>query len=248
MLHFSLKLFIAISFVGMFFIAPATAKEQPIKFSHKLHVGQNGVACQYCHIYARRSYSSGVPSVTTCVGCHGTQEQPVVAPESEEVNKMRAYWAKQEPIPWVKLHDVPDFVRFPHKKHINADSNRIVASAGTQCDEANDPRSWECRIKLFKAGGDTRCTACHGKIQEMEVIQTGGGLFGGVDKDFGGMGWCLTCHLAVKGTNARKAALSTLDGWFHAKQMDIDREKMIGLKNEKGYHNPNLTDCFTCHY
>ena len=84
--------------------------EQPIAFSHKLHTVQNGVPCQYCLLYARRSFSSGVPPVSTCIGCHGPNERKLVKPNSLEVKKIRDYWAKGEPIPWVKVHDIPDFV------------------------------------------------------------------------------------------------------------------------------------------
>ena len=49
---------------------PGLAPEQPIAFSHKVHAGENEIPCQYCHIYARRSISAGVPSVNKCVGCH----------------------------------------------------------------------------------------------------------------------------------------------------------------------------------
>lgn len=219
----------------------AMAKEQPIAFSHELHATQNQIPCQYCHLYARRSFSSGVPPVSTCVGCHGTKTAPLIKPESAEVNKMRDYWEKQEPIPWVKVHDVPDFVRFPHKVHINADANRLNEGAESTCDEATAPRSLACKVKYFKQGGDDRCTACHGKVKNMPVVVK-------VDQDFGEMGWCLRCHLQVKGATAQKTALSTLGGWFHAKEEDEKREQMIGLKNAKGYHNPVLTDCFTCHY
>ena len=89
-------------------------KEQPIAFSHKLHVGQNGIACQYCHLYARRSHSSGIPPVSTCVGCHGPHGQELVQADHPEVDKMRDLWAQEKSIPWIKLHDIPDFVRFPH--------------------------------------------------------------------------------------------------------------------------------------
>ena len=58
----------------------APERNQPIAFSHQLHVSQNGIACQYCHLYARRSYASGVPPVSTCVGCHGTKEMKLVHP------------------------------------------------------------------------------------------------------------------------------------------------------------------------
>ena len=95
--------FIIISF------SEALAK-QPIAFSHKLHTVQNGIPCQYCHLYARRSFSSGVPPVSTCIGCHGPQEQKLVKPDSSEVKKLREYWSNGMPIPWVKVHDIPDFV------------------------------------------------------------------------------------------------------------------------------------------
>ena len=217
------------------------AEEQPIAFSHKLHTVQNGIPCQYCHLYARRSFSSGVPPVSTCIGCHGPQEQKLVKPESEEVNKMRNFWANGEPIPWVKIHDIPDFVRFPHKEHINANSNRFIEGAGSGCDAENTPRSLECKLALFRTGGDERCLSCHGDLRQMDVVKQ-------VDDNFGKMGWCMECHLQVKGAKERKRTGSTLEGWYHAKEMDAKREVAIGLINEKGYHNPNMMDCYTCHY
>lgn len=235
---------LATSFVALFFLTSGSfimAEEQPIAFSHDAHATQNQIPCQYCHIYARRSFSSGVPPVSICLGCHGTKEAPLILPESVEVNKMRDYWAKQEPIPWVKIHDIPDFVRFPHMKHINADSERFKEGAEKGCDETSDERSLACKVKYFKQGGDDRCMACHGGIKTMEVAQV-------VDSNFGEMGWCLQCHLEVKGAVARKRALNTLQGWFNAKEQDEKREKLIGLENAKGYHNPVLTDCYSCHY
>lgn len=226
---------------GMLGFFEATAKEQPIAFSHELHADQNQIPCQYCHLYARRSFSSGAPPVSTCIGCHGTNAAPLVKPESAEVNKMRDYWEKEEPIPWVKVHDIPDFVRFPHKVHINADSSRLKNELADTCDETNSPRSLACRVKYFKQGGDNRCVACHGNVKSMPVIVQ-------VDENFGKMGWCLQCHLEVKGAVAQKRAISTMGGWFNAKEQNEVREKLIQLKNAKGYHNPVLTDCYTCHY
>ena len=52
----------------------------------------------------------------------------------------------------------------------------------------------------------------------------------------------------VKGAKERKRTGNTLAGWFHAKEIDIKREAVIGLVNEKGFHNPNTLDCLTCHY
>ena len=154
---------------------------------------------------------------------------------------MRDFWSKKEPIPWVKIHDVPDFVRFPHKEHINADSNRLLDDAGGGCDTENASRSLECKLALFRTGGDERCLACHGDIRQMDVIQQ-------VDKNFGTMGWCMECHLQVKGAKERKRTGNTMAGWYHAKEMNAKREATIGLVNDKGYHNPNMLDCYTCHY
>ena len=228
-------------FIFLAVVPIAAAEEQPIAFSHEIHATQDQIPCQYCHIYARRSFSSGVPPVSICLGCHGTKEAPLIFPESVEVNKMRDYWSKKEPIPWVKIHDLPDYVRFPHKKHITADAERFKPGAEDSCDEATDARSLACKVKAFKQGGDVRCTACHGDIKTMPVIQV-------VDNDFGEMGWCLKCHLQVKGVAERKTALNTLGGWFNAKEQEATRATMIDLKNKKLYHNPVLTDCYTCHY
>ena len=89
---------------------------QPLEFSHKIHAGDNGVPCQYCHIYARRSTAAGVPSVNKCVNCHKQMIR-----EEPEIVKLFEYWESKEPIPWVKVHDLPDFVYFPHKRHILAE-------------------------------------------------------------------------------------------------------------------------------
>jgi len=218
-----------------------SAEQQPIAFSHNLHASKNGIPCQYCHLYARRSFSSGVPPVSTCVGCHGSKEMKLIKPESVEVNKMRDYWHNRKPIPWVKIHDIPDFVRFPHKAHINADSKRFIDDAGAGCDMEKAPRTLECKLAQFRIGGDERCLACHGDVRQMnEIVE--------VDDNFGKMGWCMECHLQVKGAKERKRTGSTMSGWLNAKEMEAKREISIGLVNDKGFHNPNILDCYTCHY
>ena len=119
--HLSKILGLAVMFFTVFFIPPSFAEEieQPIAFSHKTHAGVNKIACEFCHIYARRSINSGVPPVRTCMGCHnviaGTQPE-----QQAEIKKVKEYWAKNEPIPWRKIHDNPDFVYFSHKRHVKA--------------------------------------------------------------------------------------------------------------------------------
>lgn len=121
-------------------LAKIPAGPQPIKFSHKVHAGVNQIPCQYCHIYARRSQVSGVPPVAICAGCH-----QFVATGLSEVKKVMDYWNKKEPIPWVKIHDVPDFVRFIHSSHVNA------------------------KNKTFPTG--VTCQTCHGPVETLDVVK-----------------------------------------------------------------------------
>ncbi len=91
------------------------APTQPIPFSHKLHAGDKQIPCQYCHSSARRSSSAGIPSTNTCMGCHRN-----VVSDRPNIQKITEAYMKNEPIEWVKVHDLPDYVRFPHKRHVAA--------------------------------------------------------------------------------------------------------------------------------
>ncbi len=94
-------------------VADPTA--QPIAFSHAHHVTEIGIDCQFCHAYARRGPIAGIPSVRRCAGCHET-----VLSEEPEILKVLEYFENEEPIPWVRVHDLPDHVRFTHKSHVRA--------------------------------------------------------------------------------------------------------------------------------
>ncbi len=96
---------------------------QPIEFSHKTHIEKGGVPCEFCHIYARRSINSGAPAMASCFGCHrvipGSDEDPQKAIKNQDaIKKLLEFQPKGESIPWKKIHDVPDFVHFSHKRHI----------------------------------------------------------------------------------------------------------------------------------
>lgn len=101
--------------------------EQPIKFSHKLHAGTNGIDCNYCHNSATYSKSAGIPSPNLCMNCHTyIQEGPEYG--KEEIGKIYAaldfdpvtktYGPNQKPIKWVKVHNLPDHVYFNHSQHV----------------------------------------------------------------------------------------------------------------------------------
>jgi hypothetical protein len=98
----------------------AGGAEQPIAFPHDLHAGTNQIPCLYCHSTADRSVDAGMPSVQTCAGCHIPGGVPLVRADRPEVQKLVAYWERKEPIPWVRVYDLPDHVHFPHMRHVNA--------------------------------------------------------------------------------------------------------------------------------
>ncbi len=94
-------------------------RTQPIAFPHNIHAGQDQIDCQFCHFSAERSVDAGIPPVATCWGCHqnilGTVER-----QQAEIQRVRGYWERQEPIPWVRIYKVADHVHFPHMRHIAA--------------------------------------------------------------------------------------------------------------------------------
>ena len=91
----------------------SNSSTQPIAFSHELHVTTLDLDCQMCHVYARRGPIAGIPSVETCAGCH---EQAVS--DRPEIRKILEFWEEELPIPWIRVHDLPDYVRFSHKRHL----------------------------------------------------------------------------------------------------------------------------------
>jgi mono/diheme cytochrome c family protein len=123
--------------------------EQPIKFSHKLHAGDNEIACQYCHSSVEKSRHAGIPSVNICMNCHkGIQSGPQY--KEKEIAKIYAAAgfdpkkgtyddSKQNPLKWIKVHNLPDHVYFNHSQHV------VV--------------------------GKIECTTCHGNVKEMTVAE-----------------------------------------------------------------------------
>lgn len=89
--------------------------EQPIPFSHKLHAGQYKIPCGYCHSSAEKAQFSAVPGLETCMNCHN-----VVKPESPHIKKITNAYKSGQPIRWVKVHVLPDFVHFNHRAHVSA--------------------------------------------------------------------------------------------------------------------------------
>ena len=90
------------------------AKKQPVPFSHKHHVTGVGIDCRYCHTTVEESSFANVPPVETCMTCHSQiwTESPLLEP-------IRESYRTGNPIEWVRIHDLPDFVYFDHSIHIH---------------------------------------------------------------------------------------------------------------------------------
>jgi cytochrome c2 len=121
--------------------------EQPIKFSHKLHAGDNQINCLYCHHTAEKSKHAGIPSANVCMNCHkAVQQGPVYG--ADEIKKIYAsldydaasqkYGPNQKPIEWVRVHNLPDLAYFNHAQHVKV--------------------------------GKIACQTCHGPVEEMDEV------------------------------------------------------------------------------
>ncbi len=87
---------------------------QPVPFSHAIHVDQLGLDCRYCHTYVDRSGHSNIPTAATCMNCH-TQ----IGKEKPDLEPVRRCYESGEPIPWIRIHQLPDYVYFNHSAHVN---------------------------------------------------------------------------------------------------------------------------------
>jgi len=89
------------------------APKQPIPFSHKLHAGTNKIPCLYCHSNAERSRYATVPALGVCMNCH-----TVVRTDRPAIQTLTQFYQANKPVPWVRVHRVPDYVYFSHQWHI----------------------------------------------------------------------------------------------------------------------------------
>ena len=89
-------------------------REQPVPFSHKHHVADDGIDCRYCHTSVEDSSFAGIPSTQICMNCHSQlyADSPMLAP-------VRNSYTSGEPLRWARVNNLPDYVYFDHSIHIN---------------------------------------------------------------------------------------------------------------------------------
>jgi hypothetical protein len=142
---------------------------QPIKFPHPVHVQKLGMNCVYCHYSANKSPDPGLPAVGTCMGCHASvgPDRPAsdLGPKrhSDEIAKLWQYadvkalmtsglGPNAKPIPWIRIHKVPEYVHFPHMRHVNA---------GVTCQTCHGQIQKMSQVYQFASLNMGWCVSCH---------------------------------------------------------------------------------------
>jgi len=134
----------AIAIVWYFFSPKFTdvgyQPSQPVPYSHKLHAGELGIDCRYCHIGVEETAHAQVPPTQVCMNCH-THIKGASYDEELGVNPklapVMASWENDLPVAWKRVHKIPDYAFFDHSRHVN------------------------------KGVG---CVSCHGRVDQMEVV------------------------------------------------------------------------------
>lgn len=149
---------------------------QPIHYSHRIHAGSNGINCKYCHSAARVSKNAGIPSLNVCMNCHKNISEvsdTTATPEHSkafydgEIQKLytavgwdvatQKYTGKTQPVKWVRIHNLPDFVYFNHSQHVTV--------AGVECQTCHGPvQTYEVQ-KQFAPLTMGWCINCHRKTE-----------------------------------------------------------------------------------
>lgn len=142
---------------------------QPIAFSHRLHAGELAIDCLYCHYGAERSRHAGIPAASVCMNCHRTVKAPWATVQAEaaaaktekreprnvvspELQKLQDAVDRNVPIAWVRVHQMPDFVAFDHRPHVNG---------GVGCDACHGPVRTMERVRQFSDLSMGWCLDCH---------------------------------------------------------------------------------------
>jgi len=86
---------------------------QPVAFDHRHHVADDAIDCRYCHQGAEKAASAGIPATALCMNCHAQ-----IWNKSPKLEPVRQSYFTGKPIPWVRVHQLPDFVYFDHSIHV----------------------------------------------------------------------------------------------------------------------------------
>lgn len=125
--------------------------EQPIAFSHALHNGDLGMDCRYCHTTVETSATASIPPTQICMNCHDPNTGGIKK-GSPEIKKLIAYHTDGNPVPWVRVHKVPDFAYFVHNRHV---------TRGVGCAECHGRIDKMERVQQVEPLSMSWCLDCH---------------------------------------------------------------------------------------
>jgi hypothetical protein len=108
-----------LTFIPWYYFSPKNtdvgyAPVQPVPYSHKLHAGDLGIDCRYCHVNVEKSPVASVPPSQVCMNCH-----TVIKSKSPKLEPVRQSFATGLPVEWVRIHKIPDYAYFDHSRHVN---------------------------------------------------------------------------------------------------------------------------------
>ncbi len=94
--------------------------EQPVPYSHALHVGQLGMDCRYCHVTVETAAFAAIPPTQTCMNCHANirNNRQNADGSPAKLAKLFESYESGKAVEWIKVHDLPDFVYFNHSAHV----------------------------------------------------------------------------------------------------------------------------------
>jgi hypothetical protein len=138
--------------LGLYITNPEVLKTgyapvQPVPYSHKLHAGDLGMDCFYCHYSADKSDYAAVPATQVCMNCHVR-----VKPQSPRLANLRQSWETGRPVEWVRVHRIPDFAFFNHQAHV---------TAGVSCVSCHGRVDQMVEVKQVEPMNMAWCLECH---------------------------------------------------------------------------------------
>jgi menaquinone reductase, multiheme cytochrome c subunit len=123
------------------------APVQPVPYSHALHAGKLGIDCRYCHTTVEKAGMAALPPTAVCMNCH-----KAIFPNSARLAEVRKSYVEGTPVPWVKVHDMADYVFFNHSAHV---------SAGVGCIACHGPVQQMDTVRIVEPLNMAWCLSCH---------------------------------------------------------------------------------------
>jgi hypothetical protein len=120
---------------------------QPVPYSHKLHAGNLGLDCTYCHYSVDKASFAAIPPTEVCMNCHVRVKE-----KDPKLQLVRESYATGNPIPWVKVHRLPDYVYFNHQAHV---------TAGVSCVSCHGRVDQMVEVRQVQPMSMAFCVDCH---------------------------------------------------------------------------------------